>query len=394
MSDAVDVLITGSSNQAVSEVAEPLRQWPSFSVHTKVPFTFGRALSSDDIQPEILVVVLGADWETSLDMIVAEPDTSEIPIVVIAGAADSRLMRKAMQVGARDCLVPPFEGDELLSIMRKIADERAVRPASKAQRVTAFFSAKGGAGATLLATNVAHVLVNVVGQRVSLMDLDVQFGTCALALDLSPKEGVAEVLHDVDRLDTLAVRGYMAKHKSGLEVLAGPVSPFLLPIDSNVAQVGKLLDVASRVYDHIVIDLPRVYDEFTSTIMTKADNIVLVMQQGVSDLHEAKRIVETVRRAIDRGDEKLMVVVNRYQKKAVPSLGDISQALRVERIESIPNDYKQVVASLNAGLPLNDHAPGAPIAKAMIDFSKRLAGVPVIKKSIFGRVVSRAAGVS
>ena len=89
-----------------------------------------------------------------------------------------------------------------------------------------------------------------------------------------------------------------------------------------------------------------------------------------------------------------MVGVNRYQKKAVPSLSDISQALRVERVESIPNDYKQVVASLNAGLPLYDHASGAPIAKAMIDFSKRLAGVPVVKKSIFGRVVSRAAGVS
>ena len=58
-------------------------------------------------------------------------------------------------------------------------------------RITAFLGARGGVGTTSIAVATAWYFVNEFHQRASLIDLDLHFGTLALASTSSPAAGCA-----------------------------------------------------------------------------------------------------------------------------------------------------------------------------------------------------------
>ena len=60
---------------------------------------------------------------------------------------------------------------------------------------------KGGSGASFLATNFAHSLVLNENARVTLVDLDLQFGGLYRYLDVTPKVGLLQALEAAHELD-------------------------------------------------------------------------------------------------------------------------------------------------------------------------------------------------
>src|ERR1700694_4001935 len=94
-------------------------------------------------------------------------------------------------------------------------------------QVTAVFSPRGGAGQTILATNLAVALAELTPDRVAVLDLDLLFGHVAMLLDLVPRTALAAItpaaIRSFDR-DSLAY--YLTKHaESSLRVLCGTLRP-------------------------------------------------------------------------------------------------------------------------------------------------------------------------
>src|SRR5438105_7515733 len=122
-------------------------------------------------------------------------------------------------------------------------------------QVTVVFSPVGGAGQTVLATNLAVALAEFTPDRVVAVDLDLLFGHVAMLLDLVPRTALAAItpaaIRSFDR-DSLAY--YLTQHaESSLRVLCGTMRPEESELVTG-DHVRAIVELLRRQYVHVVID--------------------------------------------------------------------------------------------------------------------------------------------
>lgn len=327
-----------------------------------------------DALPDLVVLHLSQLWREELEAIAARPPERRPALIVVGAAGDVNVMRLAMRAGARDLLPDPLVKADLLQAIQRTRDEQRRPAKSTSGMISVFMNAKGGCGATLLACNVAHVLAAKSKRRTALIDLDLQFGAAPLYLDLYPKRGIAQALDNLTGLDEVALEGYFTKHASGLNVLSHGADEPIEPRLVSATAVNQLLDVTLRNHEHVVVDMPRCIDAVTTVVMQRAHQIVLVLQQSVTAVRDATRLVQWLRSDVGVGKDQLCVVINRYEKSADVAAGDIQKALACNEPTLVPNDFKTVSECINSGTALLDYARNASISRAVMTLETRLGG--------------------
>ncbi len=339
--------------------------------------------------PEALILHLGETWQAELQSLAARPADQRPPLIVVGSASDTNVMRLAMQAGARDLLPLPLVAEDLIAALNRISRDQRARISSEDTSLTAFINTKGGCGATLLACNVAHMLAAQSRQRVALLDLDLQFGAIPLYFDLFPKRGVMQAIENIESLDEVALEGYMVKHSSGLEVLGHAAEDSLAMQSVAPQHVKRLLSLSLRGHDHVIIDLPRRIDPISTAVVERAKQVVLVVQQSVTVLRDATRLFNCLRRDLGVGRDRIVTVVNRYEKNSPVTPEDIRNTLGCEDLSLIPNDFRTVSQCIDTGMPLFEQARGAPITKAIMELETRLGGSSAAERpSLLARTFS------
>ena len=375
MTHALNILIVSRRKEMLDHLERMLRS-ASFAPRRQLN-TNGHVdpLHGVDTLPDLVVLHLSQLWREELETIAARPSERRPALIVVGAASDVNVMRLAMQAGARDLLPHPFVEEDLLQAVQRTLEERP-RPArsSAPGKISVFMNAKGGCGATMLACNVAHVLAARSKQRTALLDLDLQFGAAPLYLDLYPKRGIAQALENLAGLDELALEGYFTKHASGLNVLSHAADEPLAPGMISSAAVNQLLNVTLRNHEHVVVDMPRSVDAVTTAVMQRADNIVLILQQSVTAVRDATRLVQWLRTDVGASKDQLCVVVNRHEKDAIVTVDDIQKTLACNAPTLVPNDFRSVSECINSGTALLDYAGSSAITRAVMNLETRLGG--------------------
>jgi pilus assembly protein CpaE len=228
---------------------------------------------------------------------------------------------------------------------------------------------------------------------VLLIDLDLQFGSVAHYLDVQPEHSHVEVMQRIGELDSLALRGFCTHYDANLHVLGGRGSELCLPQDVQAEQLEALLHLARSTYDWVVVDLPRQIDHLTGTTLENADKVLVVLQQSISHLKDADRLLRILRDEMGIQTSRLQLLVNRYNKNAAVSLRDVEDALRCPDLLQLPNDFNVVSESQNAGVPLAIHAPRAAVTLAIRQIAEELQGAAEVSHGgLLKRAVSRLFG--
>ncbi len=347
-------------------------------------------LHSLEHMPDLLLLRVSAMWREELAALMQRPP-AERPALLVCGALDqAEGLRLAMQAGARDFLPEPLNPQELTAALLRMVQEKRASSGGHG-KLLAVMNAKGGSGATLVACNLAQQLSQHAS--VLLIDLDLQFGSVAHYLDVQPSHSHVEVLQQVGEMDSLALRGFCTHYDANLHVLGGRSSELCLPQDIHAEQLEALLHLARSTYDWVVVDLPRQIDHLTGTTLENADKVLVVLQQSISHLKDADRLLRILRDDMGIQSSRLQVLVNRYNKNAAVSLKDIEEALRCPDLLLLPNDFTVVSESQNAGVPLAIHAPRAAITQALKQIAEDLQGSPEVQRGgLFKRAVSRLFG--
>jgi pilus assembly protein CpaE len=341
------------------------------------------------VAPDALVLHLSQNWREELATLAERPAEQRPALIVIGPAADMNVMRLAMQAGARDFLPVPLVRDDLLGALSRIERDRQSAAQADQGAVTAVVNSKGGSGATLLACNIAHLLAVQSQRKVALVDLDVQFGTLPLYLDLYPQRGLVQALANLDELDAVALDAYLTRHGSGIGVLGHSGEDALQLGEVAGRDVERLLDILCRNHDNVVIDLPRRIDPASVAVFERATHVVVVVQQSVTTLRDATRLLRILRRDVAVPRERICVVVNRYEKNAPVTLEDIGKTLNCGDVHTVPNDFRTVSDCVNTGTPLYDYAKGASVTRAILALEARLSGtLPDQKRGLLGRTFS------
>ena len=378
MQNKIKVLVAGRSKDGIEQLQKVIKN-PSLDVSTRhISNGHSNPLYGLESNPDILVFHLSSVGEEEIASLLVNSIEQRRATIVIGPSDNVTCMRQAMKAGVSDYLEAPLNEAELhASINRIIAETRSSDGEEKADaEIIAVVSAKGGSGASFLAANLAHVMCTAQGNRVALIDLDLQFGSLAQYLDMEPEHGFMPALDMAEHLDETAANAYMAKHSSGLRLLSPLEEEVILSRDVPLDHFGRLLDLLRKGYDRIVIDLPRHIDELSAEVYERADHILLVTQQEIASVRDARRLRRLIRNELSIPDERISLVVNRYDKNSIVELDDISRTLKIAKDDMIivPNSYRNVAESITVGVPMFDHSRGSSVTKALMKMNARLEG--------------------
>ena len=336
----------------------------------------------------LVILQLGSNWETSLKNSANRLFHSDQALIVIGPDEDANIMRQAMKVGARDYLTYQMPENEIRASIKNILEELQAATRSEDHCSTSIISARGGSDATFIASNLANITANLSNSKTLAVDLDLQFSTLPLFLDLQINRSITEALSVVDTLDQAAINGYTVKHKSGLHIMGPHPGEIILPGEIDDSKIAELIEITKLSYRNVFYIIPRLIEPVNVAALKKSDNIVIVIQQSVASLYIAKNILALIREIIE-GHQKIHIIVSAYNSSSRISENDIRNTFSVDNIELLPDDKALIAQCSDIGEPIFDLARNSALTKALINLAESLYGQKFDnKQGMFKRAVS------
>lgn len=278
-------------------------------------------------------------------------------VIVVSETKDPELILRSMRAGARE-FVLESDHEELRLAVRTHA--KVTFGAGELGQVVTVFGAKGGVGATAIATNLAGAMQRR-SLRVCLVDLDLYLGDVLAFLDIPGSYSITDVLANMSRLDRDLLASSVTKHRSGINVLAQS-SKVEEAEQIKGPDVAALLEFLRRNYDFVIVDGVRGFDEISLAALDGSQHVFMTLTQDVPAVRNGQRCLELFGRLqYDQGRVKLLL--NRYLKASKISIEVVSETLGQPLTHTISNDFLVLIDAINRGLLLTEIAPRAKITQ-------------------------------
>ncbi len=372
--------------------AELGEKWGDLTFRDALPF-FGQPEARG---LEFVAVALDAEDEDELGLvgeIISTAKQKRIRVILIAQDVGPTALHQLLRLGADDfCPYPLPEGalHEAIQRIRSAAsappvilEDGTVQGGLAAQTqfantgnregvVLPIHGLAGGVGASNFAVNLAWELAIVADDedeskrpRVCLLDFDLQYGSVATYLDLSRRETVYEMLSDTATMDAEVFTGAMQVHGEKLHVLTAPSD--MLPLDIVTPEdIERVIAMARRLFDFVVIDMPSTVVPWTETVLSASQIYFSLLELDMRSAQNTLRFVRALK-AEDLPHDRLRFVLNR-----APKFTDLSGKTRVKRMSEsldikielqLPDGSLQVTEANDHGLPLAEGAAKNPLRK-------------------------------
>ena len=386
------VIFLGADTESARMLETHLSERDSFSVRSDYKIgSNGSALWSkitDRDKPDIILLSIDEQWEKVLETVPNSIHKKSQALVVIGPEGDSQAMRMAMKMGARDYLSAPFSVTEITESLLQISSRFVDTNKKTKGQVVSVINAKGGSGGSFIATNIAHIFAEVEGLSTALLDFDFQYGVQSLSLDLPMEHELEEILTMAPNLDPISMKGYLSKHKSGIHLLAERQDHIVLSGDVDLSNLSCLIENIEKGFSQVVVDLPRQVDPIFSTVVSHSHHILLVLQQTVAHVRDTKRLYGILVDDLDIVPDRIILVVNRYDKDNSVTLDAIEETIGHGNFVTLTNDFKRVAMVTDMAMPLYSYAPSAPLTTDLISLCHQICGIfKEDKKSIFDKVL-------
>jgi pilus assembly protein CpaE len=335
---------------------------------------------SDSDGLEFIAIAMDEEDEDAIDVvseIIRSAVAKRIKVLVIAEEVSPIALHQLLKLGAQEFVPYPLPDgalhDAIERMRRPAVEAAAAAPTLKATGdrdgvVLPVHGIAGGSGATTFAVNLAWELTKVQKDetpRVCLLDLDLQMGSASTYLDLPRREAVYELLSDTASMDNDSFMQALQVSGENLYVLTAPAE--MLPLDIvSQEDIERIVEMARRNFDYVVIDMPTTLVGWTETVLHAAHVYFTMIELDMRSAQNTLRFIRALK-AEELPFEKLRYILNR-----APGFTDLTGKSRVKRMgESLdikievqlPDGGKQVMESCDQGLPLAETAKKAPLRK-------------------------------
>lgn len=320
---------------------------------------------------DLLVVPLQLLESVQMATLEREIRSRTILVIGTAPQADPDLILRAMRAGIHEFLVSPPDAKDLAGSVDRLM--RRSHSENQRGQIVAVYSSKGGLGSTSIAVNLAYGFARNTPQgRVAVADLVVTDGDVRVHLNLRPAYDLGDLLKKLDRVDADLLTSLLTPCQGGVWALPGPDSPeFDEQFDAST--ITTMLEHLRIHFAHTVLDCEHHMSERTLAAMDAADRILLVSQLSVPALRSTQRTLTLCRR-LGYPDEKLCVVINRYQSGDVLSLDDAADVLKCDVFWKLPNDYRSAMDAMTKGVPVVERHPDTKLAWSYNQLAAKLGG--------------------
>jgi pilus assembly protein CpaE len=329
--------------------------------------------------PNILMVDLSESGDPLSDINslaeVCEPGTV---VIAIGQVNDVRLYRDLVASGIHDYLLKPLTPgqvrDALVNAQAVFAMPKHHDPATAKKHVSvAVIGTRGGVGASTIATSLAWLYSGDEKLPTALLDLDIHFGTGALALDLEPGRGLTDAIENPGRIDGLFIERAMIRANDHLAILSAE-APINSPLMTDGAAFIQLQEEFRQAFEMTVIDLPRNMLINFPHLLNDVNVVLLVTEMTLAGARDAIRMLSWMKS--NAGHIQPIVVAN----KVVPGTGEISKADFEASIErkigfTIPYDARAAANAAKLGQTFADANRSAKAGVMIRDIARAVQGV-------------------
>jgi len=290
-------------------------------------------------------------------------------VVMLGAANDIRLYRQLMEKGVSDYIVPPFHP---INLIRSMSELYSDPDKPFIGRVTAFFGAKGGVGSSTIAHNIAWCLSEKIHQETALVDLDASWGTTGLDFAYDSSQGLEEALAEPERLDETLLDRIMIRHTPKLSILPTAGSLNQKPVMTSEAYEA-VVDGVRSISPFTILDMPHYWADWTTNILTNADDVVITATPDLANLRNTKNLVDFLR-AQRPNDVDPILILNKtgMAKTSEISVKDFAAAVGLEPALVLGFDPDSFFEAANDGNMLTEVKSAAQTVNGLNYIARRL----------------------
>lgn len=305
--------------------------------------------------PNLIIVETSLSTEEipgALDRL-AEVCDASTRLIVLGHVNDVLLYRELIRSGVSEYLVLPATPQ---TIVNAISDLFAGEGAAPIGRTIAFVAAKGGAGSSTIAHNVAWAISQHLRQDVLILDMDLPFGTAGLNFNQDPPHGIADAVNAATKVDNTMLDRLMSKAANHINLLTAPAM-LDRTFDQGERDFEQVVELAQKTTPVIVLDLPHVWTAWVRHTLATVDEVVIVAEPDLANLRNAKNLADTVK-ALRPTESEPLLVVNRLGMPKRPEIAPQEFATSVEcrLLATIPFDAATFGTAANNGQMLAEVA--------------------------------------
>jgi pilus assembly protein CpaE len=323
-------------------------------------------------RPMIVIMEIDSDPENSFALVskVLQQFPGTCFFATSSDPSSENILR-AMRGGCSEFLLRPVASVDLMNALHKfgriIVQQQPSQVRSENGRIITVFSPKGGMGTSTVAANLAVSMHLATKKSVVLVDLDLESGDASMFLNLKTRYSISDVTSNIARLDRSFVEGVLAKHSSGVYLMAEPEK--IEEAESiTAAQVREVITLLRNMFNYVIIDTGIGYDEVNLSAFDAADMVLLVGVQSLPAVRNMQKALDVFER-LGYSRDKVKLIINRFLKKSEITVEDTQKTLNYDVFWRIPNDFNNVMTSINRGMPLGLLAPGSEISKSFKDLA-------------------------
>lgn len=348
-------------------------------------------------QPDVILMDInmpGMDGIAATQII--REDVPGVNIIIMSVQGEQEYLRRAMVAGAKNYLIKPFTGDELLQAVTQVYSNEQKRKTSlknigtgiKKGKIITVFSTKGGVGKTTISTNLAVALAETTGGKVGMLDVDLQFGDVALFLNIMPKATISDLVRDIDNLDSNLLESYLTNYNDKVKVLAAPFRAEQADAITST-HLTTILKTMVTMFDYVVVDTAPIFNEVMLSVLDAADCILVISSLDLPAIKNVKLCLE-IMESLHYPSEKIKIVLNRDNSEGGIETSEVEESFNQGLIGTLPSDGKTVLGAVNKGIPFVISHPETIVAQSVFKLAKVLANeavhIPVAPKSMVSRL--------
>jgi pilus assembly protein CpaE len=180
-----------------------------------------------------------------------------------------------------------------------------------------------------------------------------------------------ELVRNLTRLDSDLLRGYIATHSSGLEILASPDICGGMKL-ADPESISQTLDFLRGEYDYVIVDTPTSLDDTNLAIIDASNQVYIVATPEIGAIRDLSRYVDSLSQS-EHNVEKVKVVINRFSSQHAVSIEQIEKAIRLPVALKLPNSYADLARSTLLGEPISPKLK-TDFSTPILKWSSSLAG--------------------
>jgi pilus assembly protein CpaE len=274
-------------------------------------------------------------------------------ILLIGKDTPPNILRLAFQYNVSDFIPIDASAEELFGSIGKVSN-RLIEEADLAP-VLAVVNGKAGSGASFIAASLADVASQRESFGVCLLDTDLHHGSLAHILGMKANYSICDALWSLEDLDEVALKSTMTT-KNNLNLLASkPFELLSLDRDLDLTRTIELVRKCRQFHKQVILDYSRGPEHWNGELLLDA-RVLVVTQQNIMHLRQTKDLIQHLTINMGIALDNISLVVNRYDKQSNIKLADVKQAVGINSIFTIVNDYKLSSECVELGKSITEMA--------------------------------------